>query len=180
MSKYKFSKPQSWVHQVLMPSFAQDWPLLPVDRAEGAYLYTVDGKRILDFTSGIAVANVGHGHPRVLAAAQAQMMKFVHSSVGITLHETLLQLALALGQVTPGNLDMFFFGNSGAEAVEGSLKLRATCRAARELSPSMAVSMAVPMVRPLLPRSKQSTAGITSHLFRAFISLPIPTPTAAR
>ncbi len=123
MSEYKFSEPQSWVHQVLMPSFAQDWPLLPVERAEGAYLYTVDGKRILDFTSGIAVANVGHGHPRVLAAAQAQMMKFVHSSVGITLHETLLQLALALGQVTPGNLDMFFFGNSGAEAVEGSLKL---------------------------------------------------------
>jgi len=123
MSKFEFSKPQSWVHEVLMPSFAQDWPLLPVERAEGAYLYTVDGKRILDFTSGIAVANVGHGHPRVLAAAQAQMMKFVHSSVGITLHETLLQLTQELAKVTPGNLDMFFFGNSGAEAIEGSLKL---------------------------------------------------------
>ncbi len=123
MKKYNFADSQSWVHQVLMPSFAEDWPLLPVERAAGAYLYLADGRRILDFTSGIAVANVGHGHPKVLAAAHAQMDKFVHSSVGITLHESLLQLTQALTAVLPPKMDMFFFGNSGAEAVEGSLKL---------------------------------------------------------
>lgn len=122
-SKYIFSDPQTWVHQTLVPSLAQDWPMLPVERAEGAYLYTSDGRRYLDFTSGIAVTNIGHGHPRVLAAAHAQMDKFSHSSVGITVHEPLLKLTQALAEVTPGNLDMFFFGNSGAEAVEGALKL---------------------------------------------------------
>lgn len=123
MEKYHFADSQSWVHQVLVPSLAQDWPLLPVERAAGAYLYLADGRRILDFTSGIAVANLGHGHPRVLDAAHAQMDKFVHSSVGITLHETLLQLTQALTAVLPPKMDMFFFGNSGAEAVEGALKL---------------------------------------------------------
>jgi 4-aminobutyrate aminotransferase len=106
-----------------MPSFSEDWPLLPVVRAEGAYLYTVDGKRYLDFTSGIAVTNVGHGHPKVLAAARAQMELFSHSAVGITLHEPLLKLTQALTEVMPAGMDMFFFGNSGAEAVEGGLKL---------------------------------------------------------
>jgi 4-aminobutyrate aminotransferase len=118
-----FGEPQSWVHQVLMPSFSEDWPLLPVERAEGAYLYTVDGRRYLDFTSGIAVTNVGHGHPRVLAAARAQMEKFSHSAVGITLHEPLLQLTQALSAVMPPGMETFYFGNSGAEAVEGALKL---------------------------------------------------------
>ena len=71
-----FTDTYAWSSQVLMPSFAEDWPLLPVVRAEGAYLYTADGRRYLDFTSGIAVTNVGHGHPRVLAAARQQMEKF--------------------------------------------------------------------------------------------------------
>jgi 4-aminobutyrate aminotransferase len=123
MHKYEFAETQTWSHQVLMPSFAEDWPLLPVVRAEGAYLYLADGRRILDFTSGIAVTNVGHGHPRVLAAAREQMEKFSHSAVGITLHEPLLQLTQALTEVLPPNMDMFYFGNSGAEAVEGALKL---------------------------------------------------------
>jgi 4-aminobutyrate aminotransferase len=123
MKKYDFANSQSWANEVLMPSFSQDWPLLPVERAEGAYIYLADGRRILDFTSGIAVTNVGHGHPRVLAAAHAQMDQFSHSSVGITLHEPLLRLTEALSEVMPAGMDMFFFGNSGAEAVEGALKL---------------------------------------------------------
>ena len=111
------------VDQMLAPSLAQDWPLLPAVRAEGAYLYTDDGKRYLDFTSGIAVTNVGHNHPRVLAAALEQMKTFSHSAVGITLHEPLLRLTQTLSTVMPEGMDMFFFGNSGAEAVEGALKL---------------------------------------------------------
>ncbi|HSF83925.1 MAG TPA: aspartate aminotransferase family protein [Anaerolineales bacterium] len=120
---YHFTETNTWPSQVLMPSFAQDWPLLPAVKAEGAYLYTADGKRYLDFTSGIAVTNVGHGNPRVLAAAREQMEKFSHSAVGITLHEPLLQLCQALPQVMPAGMEMFYFGNSGAEAVEGALKL---------------------------------------------------------
>ena len=108
---------------VLAPSLAQDWPLLPAVKAEGVYLYTSDGRRYLDFTSGIAVTNVGHNHPRVLEAAIEQMKVFSHSAVGLTLHEPLLRLTEVLPQVMPEGMEMFFFGNSGAEAVEGAIKL---------------------------------------------------------
>jgi 4-aminobutyrate aminotransferase len=87
------------------------------------YLYTADGRRIMDFTSGIAVTNVGHGHPRVLAAAREQMERFSHSAVGLTLHEPLLRLTQELPKVMPAGMEMFFFGNSGAEAVEGAIKM---------------------------------------------------------
>lgn len=109
--------------ELLAPCLAEDWPELLAIRAEGPYLYTADGKRYLDFTSGIAVTNLGHNHPRVIAAACAQMEKFSHSAVGITLHEPLLRLAAALPEVMPENMNMFFFGNSGAEAVEGAIKM---------------------------------------------------------
>lgn len=118
-----FPDTHAWCSQVLMPSFTEDWPLLPAVRAEGAYLYTADGRRYLDFTSGIAVTNVGHGHPRVLAAARQQMEAFSHSAVGVTVHEPLLKLTQALPKVMPQGMEMFFFGNSGAEAVEGAIKL---------------------------------------------------------
>ena len=108
---------------MLAPSSTRDWPLLPIVRAEGVYLYTADGRRIMDFTAGIGVTNVGHGHARVLAAAHEQMDKFSHSAVGLTLHEPLLRLSEELPKVMPPGMEMFFFGNSGSEAVEGALKL---------------------------------------------------------
>lgn len=109
--------------QKLVPSLAEDWPLLAAERAEGVYLYAADGKRYMDFTSGIGVTNLGHNHPKVLSAAIQQMKKFSHSAVGITVHEPLLRLTDALTNVMPEGMEMFFFGNSGAEAVEGALKL---------------------------------------------------------
>lgn len=111
------------VEEYLAPSLAQDWPMIPAVRAEGPFLYALDGKRYLDFTAGIAVNNVGHNHPKVLAAAIEQMQLFSHSAVGITLHEPLLRLAHTLPEYMPQGMDMFFFGNSGAEAIEGSLKM---------------------------------------------------------
>ena len=105
------------------PCLAQDWPNLPVDRAEGTCIYGHDGRRYLDFVSGFGASNVGHNHPRVIAAARTQMEKMVHAPLGMFAPETTLRLANELGKVTPGNADMFFFGNSGTEAVEGSLKL---------------------------------------------------------
>ncbi len=109
--------------QLLAPSLARDWPNLPVNRAEGMYLIGTDGRRYLDFTAGIAVMNVGHCHPRVVEAAQAQTAAMIHSAVGITQTESLLRLADELVQVLPPGLDNFFFSNSGAEAIEGALKL---------------------------------------------------------
>lgn len=109
--------------KMLAPSFAEDWPNLPVVRAEGLYLYGLDDKRYLDFMSAFGVVNLGHNHPAVIAAAREQMEKQVHGAVGVTLHESVLRLAALLPEILPGHLDMFFFGNSGSEAVEGSIKL---------------------------------------------------------
>jgi 4-aminobutyrate aminotransferase len=111
------------VNANLAPSFAEDWPKLAATRAEGAYLYTEDGREYLDFTSGIGVTNLGHNHPHVLNAAIEQMKKFSHCAVGITLHEPMLRLTEVLPTVMPEGMNMFFFGNSGSEAVEGALKL---------------------------------------------------------
>jgi 4-aminobutyrate aminotransferase len=107
----------------LAPSLAEDWPELPAVSSEGIYLYTEDGREIMDFTSGIGVTNLGHNHPKVLNAAIEQMKKFSHSAVGITVHEPLLRLTEVLPPVMPEGMEMFFFGNSGSEAVEGALKM---------------------------------------------------------
>jgi 4-aminobutyrate aminotransferase len=123
LTKTRWFELASHCSDYLAPSLAEDWPELPVEKARGVYLYTSDGHKYLDFTSGIGVTNVGHCHPRVIEAAQRQMEKMIHSAVGITLHETLFTLCDRLREVLPGDLDMFFFGNSGAEAVEGALKL---------------------------------------------------------
>lgn len=96
---------------------------LVLDRGEGAYVWDTDGIRYLDFTSGIGVTNTGHCHPRVVQAIQEQAARFIHAQVNIYYHEPLFRLAEALHQVTPPRLDSFFFSNSGAEAVEASVKL---------------------------------------------------------
>ncbi|HBY92997.1 MAG: aminotransferase class III-fold pyridoxal phosphate-dependent enzyme [Ardenticatenaceae bacterium] len=96
---------------------------LAVERGEGCYLWDVNGRRYLDFTSGIGVTNTGHCHPRVVAAAQAQVARLIHGQQNIVWHEPLMRLARELLPVMPGDIDTFFFSNSGAEAVEASIKL---------------------------------------------------------
>lgn len=118
-----FAELASRREKLLAPVFAQDWPNLPVVRAEGIYLYGLDGKRYMDFMAGFGVVNVGHNHPRIVAAAKEQMEKMVHGPVGVVLHEPVLRLAEMLPEILPGAMDMFFFGNSGSEAVEGTIKL---------------------------------------------------------
>ncbi len=93
------------------------------ERGEGAYLIDVQGDRYLDFTCGIGVTNTGHCHPRVVEAAREQVGKLIHGQVNIVYHQPLLRLARALRDVVPPSLDSFFFSNSGAEAVEGAVKL---------------------------------------------------------
>ena len=94
-----------------------------VEHGEGAYIYDVDGNQYLDFTCGIGVTNTGHCHPEVVKAAQEQVGKMIHAQVNIIYHQPLLRLADALREVMPAGLDTFFFSNSGAEAVEGAVKL---------------------------------------------------------
>ncbi len=93
------------------------------ERGEGAYLYTTDGTRYLDFTCGIGVTNTGHCHPHVVHAIQAQAAKLLHGQANIVYHPAMLSLIEELRQIVPPHIDGFFFSNSGAEAVEGSVKL---------------------------------------------------------
>ncbi len=92
-------------------------------RAEGAYVYDRDGTRYLDFTCGIGVTNTGHCHPRVVQAIQEQAARLLHGQANIVFHPPLLELVEELRTVVPDGLDCFFFSNSGAEAVEGAVKL---------------------------------------------------------
>jgi 4-aminobutyrate aminotransferase len=108
--------------QHLSPVWSRYTDIL-VDRAEGAYIYASDGRRYLDFTSGIGVTNTGHCHPEVVAAAQEQVGKLIHGQVNIVYHQPLLDLASELLTIVPAGLDSFYFSNSGAEAVEAALKL---------------------------------------------------------
>lgn len=120
---------QNWIRMVdsignfLAPSMAKDHPNLPVTKAEGCYYYGVDGKEYLDFTSGIAVENVGHRHPKVVQAIKDSADHLVHGPSGVIIYESILKLAAELQQVLPPKLDNFFFANSGTEAIEGALKL---------------------------------------------------------
>lgn len=102
-----------------------DFPLLlEIERAEGVYMYGAWGERYLDLISGIGVSNVGHRHPRVLAAIQEQLDKYMHLMVyGEVVQTPQVQLAVALQETLPENLNSIYFVGSGSEAVEGALKL---------------------------------------------------------
>jgi acetylornithine/succinyldiaminopimelate/putrescine aminotransferase len=111
-----------------------DYPLaLEIDRAEGVYMFGRDGKQYLDLISGIGVSSVGHRHPKVLAAIHAQLEKHMHLLVyGEYVQGSQVQLAKALVDTLQiqssapspfGLIDNVYFTNSGAEAVEGAMKL---------------------------------------------------------
>ena len=95
----------------------------PVEvRASGVTIVDSEGKQYLDFAGGYGVFTLGHRHPRVVAAVKAQLDEIALS--GRTMFNPLMgRLAKRLAELTPGDLQISFFGNSGAEAVEGALKL---------------------------------------------------------
>lgn len=93
------------------------------ERAEGPYIYTSDGRRLLDFTCGIGVTNTGHCHPRVVEAIREQAGLFLHAQANIVIHKPMLRLIEELRSITPASIDGYFFSNSGAEALEGAIKL---------------------------------------------------------
>jgi acetylornithine/succinyldiaminopimelate/putrescine aminotransferase len=98
--------------------------LISVDRAEGIYLFTPDGKRYTDLISGIAVSNIGHRHPKVVEAIKTQIDKHLHVMVyGEYIQASPNNLAKKLTSLLPPTLNCCYFVNSGTEANEGALKL---------------------------------------------------------
>lgn len=98
--------------------------LLEFGRAEGVYMYNSEGKAYLDLISGIGVSNLGHSHPYVLNAIKNQLDKYMHLMVyGEYVQAPQVRFAEKLVSVLPDNLQSVYFTNSGAEAVEGALKL---------------------------------------------------------
>jgi len=110
------------VEKLISPIWPRYTPII-AERAEGAYVYDQDGSRYLDFTCGIGVTNTGHCHPKVVQAVQEQAAKLLHGQVNIVYHKPLLELVRELRTIVPPALDCFFFSNSGAEAIEGAVKL---------------------------------------------------------
>jgi acetylornithine/N-succinyldiaminopimelate aminotransferase len=97
---------------------------LEIERAEGIYLYSPDGKKYIDLISGISVSNTGHRHPDVIAAIKDQLDKYLHLMVyGEYVQYPQVKLAQRLAQLLPSVLQSTYFVNSGSEAVEGALKL---------------------------------------------------------
>jgi 4-aminobutyrate aminotransferase len=109
--------------RVVSPSYTRSYPLV-AERGEGAIIEDVDGNRFLDFNAGIAVVAAGHCHPRVVEAIQKQAARLIHMSGTDFYYEELVALAEKLAEIAPGNVPRrVSFGNSGAEAIEGSIKL---------------------------------------------------------
>ncbi len=110
-------------HRVMSQHYAKDYPLV-AERAYGPVVEDTDGNRYLDFAAGIAVCATGHCHPEVVKAIQEQSEKFLHLCATDFFYENVVALAEGLAEGAPGPGPWrVFFANSGAEAVEGAIKL---------------------------------------------------------
>ena len=109
--------------RLISPSYTRSYPLV-AKRGRGLRIEDVDGNEFLDFAAGIAVTSTGHCHPEVVAAIQKQAAELIHISGTDFYNEPLTDLAEKLSAVAPmPGPHRFFYGNSGAEAVECALKL---------------------------------------------------------
>jgi taurine--2-oxoglutarate transaminase len=96
---------------------------IPVERAEGIYFYTPEGKRYIDFNSQLMSVNIGHSDPRVVKAIQEQAAKLCYVTPGGMTTEPRARLGAKLAELTPGDIDVFFFTNGGAESIENAFKI---------------------------------------------------------
>ena len=103
-----------------------------IKEAKGAVMVDMEGKKFIDFAGGIGVNNVGHSHPKVVQAIKDQADSFIHTCFHVAMYDSYVDLAEKLNDLMPGNFDaMTMFANSGAEAVENSIKI---CRYATKRS----------------------------------------------
>ncbi len=94
------------------------------ERAEGAEIWDVEGRRYIDFAGGIAVQNIGHRHPRVLAAVRDQLEAFTHTCFQVTPYEVYVRLAERLNHLAPGPAPKkTIILSTGAEAIENAVKI---------------------------------------------------------
>ncbi len=97
---------------------------IEVERAEGVYIYDTAGKSYIDLIAGFSVCNIGHSHPKVIAAIEQQIKQYMHVIVyGEFIQSPQVQYAQTLLSLLPENLQSIYFTNSGAEAAEGAMKL---------------------------------------------------------
>src|SRR2546423_1479429 len=109
--------------RVISPSYTRGYPLV-AEKGEGAIVEDADGNRFLDFSAGIAVVATGHCHPQVVEAIQRQAARLIHMSGTDFYYQELVALAEKLAEIAPGGIARrISFGNSGAEAMEGAIKL---------------------------------------------------------
>ncbi|GGU85786.1 aspartate aminotransferase family protein [Kitasatospora aureofaciens] len=106
----------------LSPVLKQATPVVAM-RGEGLHLYDADGRRYLDFTSGVGVTSTGHCHPKVVEAVREQAGRLLHGQYTTVLHDQLLTLTERLGDFLPPGLDSLFYATAGTEAVEAALRL---------------------------------------------------------
>ena len=98
--------------------------LVEVERAEGSFFYTPEGRRYYDLVAGVSVSNVGHTNREVVRAVQEQAARYMHVMVyGELVEAPQVRYAARIASLLPGGLESVYFVNSGAEAVEGALKL---------------------------------------------------------
>ncbi|MBH1960272.1 MAG: aspartate aminotransferase family protein [Flavobacteriia bacterium] len=95
-----------------------------VEKAEGSYIYGKDGRKYLDFVAGVSANTLGHSHPKIVEAIKTQAEKYLHVMVyGEYAQEMPVKLCHLLAEATPDPLEVTYLVNSGAEAIDGSLKL---------------------------------------------------------
>ncbi|MHA1729230.1 MAG: 4-aminobutyrate--2-oxoglutarate transaminase [Promethearchaeota archaeon] len=95
-----------------------------IKNAKGAIMTDVEGHKMIDFAGGIGTLNVGHCHPKVVAAIKDQAEKYIHTCFHVVMYEPYIELAKKLCEITPGDFPkMAMFANSGAEAVENAIKI---------------------------------------------------------
>lgn len=126
-------KPQ----EIFLKNIAQTTPFplsLEIASAKGSYLYGPKGEEYLDLISGVGVSNFGHGHPKVIDAIKKQLDKHLHTMVyGEYIQDSPNQLAEKLARLLPPQLNCSYFVNSGAESIEGALKLAKRYTGRREI-----------------------------------------------
>jgi 4-aminobutyrate aminotransferase len=107
----------------VMTGFVKSVAPIVIDHANGAVITDINGRDYIDCFAGISVVNAGHCNPQVIAAAKAQIDKLVHCGSYIYHAQPVADLAEKLAQIAPKGLTKTFFGNGGAEAIEGAMKL---------------------------------------------------------
>ncbi|MBS7632354.1 acetyl ornithine aminotransferase family protein [Candidatus Bathyarchaeota archaeon] len=109
--------------RLISPSYGRFYPLV-VESGKGCIVKDVDGNEYIDFNSGLVCLNVGHNHPKVIAAIKNQCERFLHYSNTDFFYNEVIKTAAKLSEITPGTFaKKVYFGNSGAEAIEAAIKI---------------------------------------------------------